>query len=151
MHFRFCPTSFNVQKIIYYIVVDCFSFSHEFMNDKNDTIDSFFIIIFSKWIFTFLKNVFWSSNKRVWFVCLFGQRESYLGSTPSSGSSSWVLWRDVAPEMVQRERRSRLYSALLSVAVCLVVLAVLAIAGLAIYMGGIPLSPSPLPPPPPFL
>jgi hypothetical protein len=49
-----------------------------------------------------------------------------------------VLWRDEPSSLYQdpRARRGRLCSALLAVAVFLVVLTVLSIAGLAVYMGG---------------
>ena len=69
-------------------------------------------------------------------------RGSYVSnsqhSSSCSGSSSWVLWRDEPSALYQdpRTRRSRLCSALLAIAVFLVVLTVLSIAGLAVYMGG---------------
>jgi hypothetical protein len=69
-------------------------------------------------------------------------RGSYVSSSQHSsscsGSSSWVLWRDEPSTLYQdpRARRGRLCSALLAVAVFLVVLTVLSIAGLAVYMGG---------------
>jgi len=69
-------------------------------------------------------------------------RGSYVSSSQHSsscsGSSSWVLWRDEPSALYQdpRTRRGRLCSALLAIAVFLVVLTVLSIAGLAVYMGG---------------
>ena len=69
-------------------------------------------------------------------------RGSYVSSSQHSsscsGSSSWVLWRDEPSALYQdpRTRRGRLCSALLAIAVFLVVLIVLSIAGLAVYMGG---------------
>ncbi|XP_069689200.1 uncharacterized protein [Periplaneta americana] len=60
-------------------------------------------------------------------------------SSTCSGSSSWVLWRDEPSSLYRdsRARRGRLCSALLAVAVFLVVLTVLAIAGLSVYMGAL--------------
>lgn len=67
-----------------------------------------------------------------------GYVSSSQHSSSCSGSSSWVLWRDEPSALYQdpRTRRGRLCSALLAVAVFLVVLTVLSIAGLAVYMGG---------------
>lgn len=69
-------------------------------------------------------------------------RGSYVSSSQHSsscsGSSSWVLWRDEPSSLYRdpRARQGRLCSAVLAVAVFLVVLTVLSIAGLAVYMGG---------------